>query len=229
MNGKIRTRWLGICTSVLAVLVLFVVAVYAYDSPGGIADWRFSRAIGNNWIMQIPVGKTPDDAVQKFRGITNNQVIHQEKIDGGAILFYKNNENKEGSDLQIEIVHHTWLGWKWVWGGGYSISNGTDSDVAFDYMSMPRSKGLHGPFPILVGQVMDSNVDNVTVTFDGDNAATYDAKLIPIGAEEKLWYVVLPASATAPFKIDASNADHKLIASTTFTDPHNSESVCLTS
>lgn len=228
MIRRIRTRWLGICTSVLAVLVLVVGAIYAYDSPGGIADWRFSRAIGNKGIMQIPIGKTPDEAVQKFRRIANNHVIHQEKIDGGAILFYKNNEHQEGSDLQIEIVHHTWLGWKWVWGGGYSRSNGADSDVAFDYMSMPRSKGLHGPFPIVVGQVMNSNIDKVTVSSGGDDTATYDAKLIPIGAE-KLWYVVLPATATAPFKIDARNADHKLLASTTFTDPHNFESVRLTS
>ncbi|MGO4107399.1 hypothetical protein [Paenibacillus sp. YAF4_2] len=229
MNGKIRTRWLGICTSVLAVLVLVVVAIYAYDSPGGIADWRFSRAIGNKWTMQIPVGKTPVEAVRKFRGIGNNHVISQEKVDGGAILFYKNNEHKEGTDLQIEFVRHSWLGWKWVWGGGYSISNGADSDVALNYMSMPRIKAIHGPFPIVFGQVMNSSIDTVTFSFGGEDTATYDAKLIPIGSEERLWYVVLPASATAPYKIDARNADHKLIASTTFTDPNNSENVLITS
>lgn len=101
-------------------------------------------------------------------------------------------------------------------GGGYAMSSGLNSDEALNYMSMPKFKGIDGPFPIVFGQIRNSTIENVFVSCGGNDAGRYDAELIEYRSGYRLWYVVLPLSATAPYKIKALNGNRVVIASKTF-------------
>lgn len=205
---------------ILACLVLFVGMVYVYDRPGGIADWRYSRAAGYPGTIRIPVGDTPEQAVMKFRNMPAYQIIHREAIDGGALVFTKRNDQKDGTDLGIEFVRQTWLGWKWVYGGSYGLS--PIADEAVNYMSMPKIKGIKGPFPIVFGQIADHSVTHIEVTAGGE---AYPAKIINEAGMEQLWHVELPSSSDAPYKIEALNDQRAVVASKTFQDAFDSGSV----
>ncbi|WP_239614622.1 hypothetical protein [Cohnella mopanensis] len=219
-------RWLIWSGAVLTCCVLFVVFLYAYNVPGGIADWKYSKAIGLTETLSIPTGRTPEEAVQKFRN-TPMQVLHRESVDGGVLFFLQRYEQKENStNLQIEFVHKTWLGWKWVMGGGYGRSR-SDSNEALIYMSIPRSKGIHGPFPIIFGQITNSDITNVNVSIGGDDAGKYYAKLIEYGGEQRLWYVVFPSSAEVPYEIEALNGEGSVIARKSLDDSHDFASVLM--
>jgi hypothetical protein len=80
-----------------------------------------SHAMGLNGKIQIPLGKNPEDAIQQFRRFPSMQVIHQQPVEGGILLFIKRFYQQDGNDLQVEYVRKTWLGWKWAWGGGFGI------------------------------------------------------------------------------------------------------------
>lgn len=202
-------KWFG---AAIACLILLVVLVYVYDVPGGIADWRYSRAIGYASTLRIPIGKTPEDAVQKFRD-NSFHVVHRESIDGGVLLFLKRDEQNESTNLQLEYVRKTWLGWKWAMGGGYSISSRTDSDEVLHYMRMSRFKGVDGPFPLVFGQITNSTITNIMVTFSGDGVRKYNAKIIEYGEGQKLWYVVPPSTAVAPYELEAISGEGSKVAS----------------
>ncbi|WP_373233415.1 hypothetical protein [Cohnella sp.] len=155
------------------------------------------------------------------------QVIHRDSFDNGVLLFLKQYEHKEGTFLQIEFVHKTWLGWKWVMGGGYGLSNRLGLDEALNYMSMPKFKGIEGPYPIVFGQITNSTITNVIVTISGEDAGKYSAKLIEYGAGQRLWYVVLPSSASAPYEIEAISGDGVKVASRSFEDSRDFASVLM--
>ncbi|SFF20170.1 hypothetical protein SAMN05216378_5430 [Paenibacillus catalpae] len=212
--------WVKWSCMILACLLLLVGFVYAYDKPGGIADWRYSRAAGYPGIINIPLGDTPEQAVQKFRQTTDEQVIYKEAIDGGVLVFTKRNDQTDGTDLGIEFVRKTWLGWKWVTGGSYGLSS--VADEAVNYMSMPKFKGIHGPFPIVYGQIADKSITDIQVILGGD---AYRAKIINEGVLEPIWYVELPSSADTPYQIEALNSRSSVVASKTIDDSFDSGSI----
>ncbi|WP_274648882.1 hypothetical protein [Paenibacillus humicola] len=219
--GRARTtgrRWIGWSAAVLACLILMAAVVYAYDMPGGIADWRYSRAAGYPGTVSIPLGKTPEDAVRKFRRSPAMQVVHQESAAGGVMMFIKRGGAKNGTDLQLEFVRRTWLGWKWVMGGGYGISPMSGADEALNFMSMPAFPGIQGPFPIVFGQISNPAVANVNVTIGGRAAGSYGAKIIEYGDGQKLWYVLPPSAAAPPYGIEALNAQGEMVAAAAFDD-----------
>ncbi|WP_219837282.1 hypothetical protein [Paenibacillus sp. R14(2021)] len=219
--------WIGWSAAVLACLALLAAFVYAYDRPGGIADWRYSRAAGYPSTMSIPIGRTPEEAVQKFRQSGHMQVVHKETIDGGVLLFIKRGYQKNGTDLQIEFVRKSWLGWKWVMGGGYGLSDMSNTDPALNYMSMPKFEGVNGPFPIVFGQFSNPSVTRVIITVGGPNAGAYTAKTAAFGDRQTLWFVVLPLSASSPYSIEAYNGNGEIVAFKTFDDPDDFGSVLM--
>lgn len=228
MHSRKRTRrglWLRWTGAALICCVLLVASVYVYYVPGGIADWKYSRATGQSGTLRIPTGKTPEEAVQKFRN-TTMRVVHRESIDDGVLLFLKRYEQKEDStNLQIEYVKKTLLGWKWVMGGGYGVSSNSDSNEALNYMSIPWSKGIHGPFPIIFGEITNPAITNVNVSIDGDGAGKYYAKLIEYEKGQRLWYVVIPSSAEVPYEVEALNDEGKIVARKSLDDSHDVTSV----
>ncbi|MCK9857813.1 hypothetical protein [Paenibacillus sp. ATY16] len=231
MYPKIRTvRQIWLMRSAIAIavcLVLFIGFVYAYDRPGGIADWRYSRASGISGTIKIPLGNTPEEAVRKFRNDARTHIIYREPVAGGFLLFNKLNEQKEGNNLELEFVRKTLLGWKWVYGGNYSYSAAADQNEALNFMSIPKYKGINGPFPIIFGQIANSAIASVKVTVGGEAAGEYNAKMISEGVQQIIWYALLPAAADKPYKIEALNGEGKAVASKTFDDPTDFGSIMM--
>lgn len=212
-------------TLILSSVVLFYALVFVNDRPGGLSDRRMSHAMGVSGTIHIPLSKTPDDAVQQFRGLPSMQVIHREPVEGGILLFVKRFNEKDASNLQVEYARKTWLGWKWVWGGGFAIGESLQTKSALNYMSMPKIDNISTPFPMVFGDVLDPTIMNVTVEIKGKGK--YNAKLIEVDPGKMIWFVFLPSSSSTPFDIEGFNEEGDLIAYKTINDPRDSGSIDL--
>lgn len=210
-------KWIG---AIIFGFILTVGFFYIYEMPGGIDDWRHSRAIGLSGTMSLPLGRTPEVAVSKFRD-TEMQIVHRESMDGGALLFLKRYNQKEpNTDLQIEFVRKTWLGWKWAMGGGYSAGL-SEQGISFTYMSMKKHAYIKNPFPIVFGQIMDQTITSIAVTTGGNDSSTYPAKVIDKERGQRLWYAELPSSVGAPYEIEAYDVAGKFVARASFDDAND--------
>ncbi len=222
-NGKWmrRSAW-----AIMAIIVAFAGWAYLYDMPGGIADWRYSKASEFRYTIKIPIGQTPEEAVRKFRRNEELPVMRRETAEGGMLLFYKQPGEEEKINLKMEYVRQTWLGgWKWAMGGGYAQSNPPESEEALNVMSMPKYEEISGPFPILFGNVTDAAVESIVVKAAGKDAGSTLAEIAPYGADRRLWYAVLPPSAKIPYEIKALNGEGEVIAAMTTNDVHYAGSV----
>jgi hypothetical protein len=228
-----KKRLVWITTGVIfASAILLYALAFVNDTPGGLSDWRMSHAMGLNGTNRIPLGKTPEDAIQQFRHFPSMQVIHREPVEGGILLFIKRFYEQEGSDLQVEYVRKTWLGWKWAWGGGYGIG-GSKSPLsaksALNYISMPKVENISTPFPIVFGDVLDSSIKKVIVEVKdkGTDTGKYTANLTGVETGHIIWFVFLPSSDFTPFDIEGLNEEGDLIAYKTINDPRGSGSINL--
>lgn len=219
-----RIVWIT-TTLILFSAALFYVLVFVNDKPGGLSDRRMSHAMGLSDTIHIPLGETPEDAIQQFRGFQSRQVIHREPVDGGILLFMKRFNQDDASNLQVEYVRKTWLGWKWVWGGGFAIGESLQTKTALNYMSMPKLDKISTPFPMVFGEVMDLSIKNVTVEIN--DKSKHNAKLTEVDSGKMIWFVFLPSSASTPFEIEGYNEEGSLIAYKTIKDPRDSGSIDL--
>lgn len=217
-----HTRRLGMAAGViLASAVLLYVLLYLYERPGGWSDKRMSDSLGMDQTLQIPLGQSPEEAVALFRKTGAKTVIHKEPAARGELVFLTRPDH---SDLQVEYVRKTWLGWKWVWGGGYAMS-GEVPAAAMNYMSLPEIEQLSTPFPMVFGEVLDPSIQNVVLEQKEGARDKYEAKLIKEGSDRKLWFAFLPATAKAPFEIEGLNEAGERIASATITDVRDSGAI----
>ncbi|MCA0757174.1 DUF4871 domain-containing protein [Paenibacillus sp. N4] len=181
--------------------------------------------------LKIPLGRTPEEAVEKFRGGQMGRVIHRESVDGGMLLFYKKENELKTSGLQLEFVRKSWFGWKWGMGGGYSISFSYVQDasqkMAASFMAMPYSKGsLSVPFPIFFGELLDDSVQQVAVAVENDDVEQ-QATVIREGLETPIWFAALPRTAAVPYRIELYDGDGTMTGSKTVNDPTDSDLVTL--
>ncbi|WP_145040602.1 hypothetical protein [Paenibacillus sp. Y412MC10] len=204
-------------------VVLFYAFIYVMERPGGLTDRRMSRALGQDNILHIPLGKTPDNAVEQFRGPSSMHVIHREPVSGGTLLFMKRPYQAGSHNLQVEYVRKTRIGWKWAWGGGYGIGESSQSIAALNYMGMPELDHLSTPFPMVFGDILDPSIKKVSVKIKGKGS--YNAKLTAAEAGRMIWFVFLPSPASTPFDIEGLDGEGNLIARKTITDPRDSGSV----
>lgn len=212
-------RWVWTATGVIvSAAILFYAFIYIYERPGGIADWRLSRALGQSETIQIPLGDTPEDAVGQFRRSPSAQMIHREAVDGGMLLFYKRLDDQDSNNLQVEYTRKTWLGWKWVWGGGYGIGNVHQAKSALNYMGIPVLKKVPTPFPIVFGDVLNPSVKKVNVEAEGTGEGTYHAQIIEIASGERIWFAFLPSAAVPSYDIKVWGDKNVLIAEKNITD-----------
>ncbi len=216
-------RLIGICLVVIILLISALLTyVYLNDRPGGFSDQRMSKLLGVDETIHIPIGKTPESAIQKFRTEQlSSQIIHEEPVEGGMIVFTQR-ASSESSNLQIEYVRKRIFGWKWGWGGGYGISKSSSNLPEMDYMSMPRLEHIESPFPIIFGNVLNPAIKRITVETKGDGTQiSTEAKLVEVGAERNIWFVLLPSTASTPLNIKALNEEGILIASKEIQDPND--------
>ncbi|MCM3781702.1 hypothetical protein M3231_01835 [Neobacillus mesonae] len=228
MRARIKNK--RIRSAILLVLIsiaLFFAVVYLNERAGGFADWRMAKALGiNDGIIRIPLAQTPEEAVELFRGDSSSSVhhfIHQEPVDGGMLVFQKRYKQEITSNLQVEYVRKAWLGWKWVWGGGYSIGEGTRYDTAVTYMSMPKVKNLSTPFPMVFGEIIDPAVKGVTINLNGNGE--YEAKLVEVDQQTMIWFVILPSTTSTPYEIKGFNEVGDIILNKMITDPTDSNRI----
>ncbi len=211
-----RKRRILLITTMVILLSLLSVVTYMYmnERAGGLADRRISKVWGLNETIHIPIGSTPEGAVQEFRGeFYAAQFIHQEAVDGGMILFSQKKDRENNSNLQMEYTRKNIFGWKWVWGGGYSISEGLHTNSALNYMSIPKLEKVSAPFPMLFGHIIDPTIKSVTIETKENRApVTFDAKLVKAGENQQIWYVFLPSTATPPYTIKAYDEKRNLLS-----------------
>lgn len=218
VTRKRRRRWLVWSGTCLALALLIVVGgAYVYEAPGGIADRAQSRAMGLDGTMHIPLGRTPEEAVRKFRSDGYDaRVVHQVSTDGGALLFIKRAMETNTSGLQLEYARHTWLGWKWVTGGGYSIGYGAGDTgrekALLSYMGLPGWRDIEAPFPLMFGELTDDSVRSVMVWTQGEQPGKYAAVVASYEPGGRLWYVRLPEFAAGPYLLIALGQDGSMLA-----------------
>ncbi|WP_149846636.1 hypothetical protein [Paenibacillus sp. 37] len=226
-----RNRRILLIAAMTILLSPLSVLTYMYmnERAGGLADQRISKVWGLSEPIQIPIANSPERAVQEFRGeFYTSQFIHQEAVDGGMILFTQKKGRENNSNLQMEYTRKNMFGWKWVWGGGYSISEGQHTKFALDYMSIPKLDKVSAPFPMLFGNIKDSSIKRLYVeTKDDGKVIETEAKLVEVSSGRLIWYVFLPPSAAIPYVMKGFNEEGKLITHEQIKDANDSGSLTL--
>ncbi|MFC3799472.1 hypothetical protein [Cohnella sp. GCM10012308] len=223
----LRRRWAIGVVAALAVMILAAGIGYFYEAPGGFADRRLSKAMGlNGSTLHIPIGRTPEEAVEKFRRFDTMRVVHREAVDGGVLLFIKRNIQPNGTELQVEFVRRTWLGWKWGMGGGYGIGYGEPGEAGvrslLNYMTMPsKYPGVPGPYPLVVGELTDASVAGVILKTSGEKPGKYAADIVEYEPGKRFWFVLLPEFAELPYTVQALDDQGNIAAEKTLKDPVN--------
>lgn len=224
MRNRVKPKSLVWITAiVLLSSILVYLFAFIYEKPGGISDRRLSQTMGLNGTIRIPIGKTPEDALQRFRDNQSSHIIHRESLDGGMLLFLKRFNQDESTHLQVEYIRKTWLGWKWVWGGGFSIGGPLQSESILNYMSIPDYEYASSPFPILFGDVLDPSIQRITVATNSKQKRS--AKLVEVHSGKTIWFAILPSSATTPYEVKGFNNEGILIANKTIQDPRDSGTI----
>ncbi|WNS44641.1 hypothetical protein [Paenibacillus sp. MMS20-IR301] len=212
--------------AVIASVVLLYALLYMYEKPGGWSDRQMSRSLEMEQTLQIPLGQSPEEAVSLFRKFPFIRLLHEEAVGRGALVFFTRMNQKDGSDLQVEYVRKTWIGWKWVWGGGYAAGE-DPRETAMSYMSLPEIDHISTPFPIVFGEVLDPAIEQVVVESKENGRDTYEAKLVREDTGRRLWFAMLPSTATAPFEIGGYNKSGEKIAAATVTDARDFGAIAL--
>lgn len=86
---KMRSKRIIRITALIILLLLIscIAFVYVNDRPGGLADRRMSKAMGMSETIHIPIGKTAEESIQKFRGKDDSlQIIYQEPVDRKSVV-----------------------------------------------------------------------------------------------------------------------------------------------
>ncbi|MBD7968576.1 hypothetical protein [Paenibacillus gallinarum] len=214
-----RVSW--IITIVLLSGILFFFILFLNDVPGGFSDRRVSKALGMTSTLKIPLGKTPEEAVQKFRGNDSpNRVIYQETVEEGVLIFMNRPEKEDTSNLQVEFVRKARFGWKWVWGGGFGTSR---ANAALIYMSMAGLDDIPTPFPLIFGNVLDPSIKSITA--ETKESGVIKAKLIPIDPDKTIWFVLIPSAVVPPIEIKGFNQEGGLVADGIINDFDDSNNI----
>lgn len=226
-----RNRRILLITAMVILLSPLSILAYMYmnERAGGLADQRISKVWGLSEPIHIPIANSPERAVQEFRGeFYTSQFIHQEAVNGGMILFTQKKDRENNSNLQMEYTRKNIFGWKWVWGGGYSINESDESKYALHYMSIPKLEKVSAPFPMLFGNIKDSSIKRLYVeTEEGGKVIETEAKLVEVSHGHLIWYVFLPPSAAIPYIIKGFNEEGKLITHEQIKDANDSGSLTL--
>lgn len=105
MRNRVKPKSLVWITAILLLSsILVYLLAFIYEKPGGISDRLLSQAMGLNGTIRIPIGKTPEDALQRFRDNQSSHIIHRESLDGGMLLFLKRFNQDKSTHLQVEYI-----------------------------------------------------------------------------------------------------------------------------
>jgi hypothetical protein len=150
---------------------------------------------------------SPEEAILKVR---NNigRVVHKLNIDNGELIFYQKDLGNGTIGLSCDFVKKTVWGWKWINGGGHSISQYAGNnhqqllDSSWTDQYFPAMKGT--PFPMLFGLINNAAATNVTISFI-ENGGNSKAEVIPLKNGQLLWYKQLGESDGKKFELVLSD------------------------
>jgi hypothetical protein len=215
----------------VVVLILAYSTIYVIEKPGGIADWRLSKAMGQTETLRIPLERTSQEAIRQFRGSfieDKYKIILRVPIHRGVLQFSKRLQDNNGSDLKVEIAKKAWLGWKWASGGGYSIGGDkmdASSESALSYMMLPIKMGKPKEDTLLFGEIADTSITHIVMKGDDTGTREYEADIVKTDEGYVVWYLVLPASVSVPFDIQAYTDQKVLRAKQTITTERENGSI----
>ncbi|RTE10072.1 hypothetical protein [Paenibacillus whitsoniae] len=155
---------------------------------------------------------SPEEAVQQARKIFLGQVVYTLDINKGELICYQRNAG--ALELSCDFVKKTVWGWKWVNGGGHTLSayTGTDPqqqwDSSWSSQYFPEMKGT--PFPLLFGLIQNTeavqHAEAVRVDISSvETGATEQAVVVPLKNGQKIWFRFFKASDGKKFKIMLAN------------------------
>ena len=158
--------------------------------------WSFITQKGSGTILE---------AIKVIRGNNVGSIIYQADVDNGVVVFYENNvgDGDDAYTINAEFIRHNLLGWKWVYGGGFSGCSG---------QYLPSIKGT--PFPMIFGEAKNSDIVQIKI-LDKEHDETKTVDIVGTG-EYRIWYVFIDESAGPNFEITGLSATGEIVESVNF-------------
>jgi len=153
---------------------------------------------GCYWANSNRGETTVDGAIEKT-GRRGSQVIYQEKVNGGIVVFTKRLTGKNYT-IDAGYLKKGLLGWKWIWGGGFSGYSG-------QYFQAVSGT----PFPMLVGAIDNDQTTEIRVT-DSERRNSKEAKIVGTG-DDRIWFAFVNESDGPTFEIDTLSGASKVLNS----------------
>ncbi|ODA41849.1 hypothetical protein [Desulfosporosinus sp. BG] len=153
---------------------------------------------GGYWAYSDRGEATVEGAIEKS-GRRGSQVIYQEKVNDGVVVFTKRITGKSNT-IDAGYVKKGLLGWKWIWGGGFSGCSG-------QYFQAVSGT----PFPMLVGTIDNDQASEIKVT-DTERKFAKDAQIVGTG-NDRIWFVFVNKSDGPIFEIDTLSGADKVLNS----------------
>lgn len=157
------------------------------------------------FLVQIKAtGKTIEEAIEKTdRQVV--QIIHQEKVKEGEVVFYyKGINNGKSYTMASGYIKRTLGGWKWVTGGEHSV-NGQPITVQY----FPLTK--EAPFPLAFGKINNSEIAKVRV--QTEKVTSYKETRIVKNGSTRIWFVFLKPSEGVLTKVVGQSSEGEIVAS----------------
>ena len=98
---------------------------------------------GGYWAYTDRGETTVQGAIERS-GRRGSQVINQEKVNDGVVVFTKRMTGKSNT-IDAGYVKKGLLGWKWIWGGGFSGCSGQYFQAVSVLGGTCRSAKVPGP------------------------------------------------------------------------------------
>jgi hypothetical protein len=141
---------------------------------------------GGYWANSNQGDKTIEGAIEKT-GRRGNKVIYQEKVNGGVVVFTKRITGNANT-IDAGYVKKGLLGWKWIWGGGFSGYSG-------QYFQAVSGT----PFPMLIGDINNEQTAAVKI-IDTEHKNSKETKIVGSG-NDRVWFTFLDKSDGPAFEI----------------------------
>ncbi|KLU61096.1 hypothetical protein CEB3_c26660 [Peptococcaceae bacterium CEB3] len=142
---------------------------------------------GGVWVNSNMGETTVEGALAKARR-PSRRVMYQENVNGGVVVFTRKGTGS-ATIFGADYVKKSLLGYKWVWGGGFSGYSG---------QYFRQISGT--PFPMLFGDICNRQVKEVKLT-DSEHKISKNAEIVGNG-DDRIWFTFIKTSDGPVFKID---------------------------
>lgn len=167
---------------------------------------------GVKQYLKLASAGTAVEKLEQKRGAIG-QLLEEREVSDGEVVFYIRQDGERAPVLFADYVKKSFLGWKWVVGGGHSVPAASGTETAWSYQYMAATKGTfnHSPFPLVFG------------TVDKPAIATITLKSLQTGQETQavlnqpqklftLWYAFVPEEQGKSFELTGYSSTGEIIS-----------------